>query len=123
MQVTGKIIAVLPYRQGVSNNGEWMSQDYVIEYADGNFNRKVCFTIFGKDRIEKANVTVGDMVTVYFDIDAHQYAGKWFTDIRAWKVERDAVQAQQPAQPQQQVQQPAQPDPFAPQPQEGVLPF
>lgn len=118
-------------RQGTSSNGEWMTQDYVIEYADGNFNRKMVFTIFGKDRIEKNNVTVGDIVTVYFDIDAHQYAGRWFSDIKAWKVERDAVQAQQPIQQPQQAQTYAAPprqqdmftqDPFGQQGEEE-LPF
>lgn len=119
MEITGKIIEVMPYRQGVSNNGEWMTQDYVIEYADGNFNRKMVFTIFGKDKIEKTGLRAGEVVTVHFDIDARQYAGKWYNSIKAWKVDGDAATPQQQAPQYQQPQQPQQQglftndDPFA----------
>jgi hypothetical protein len=132
MEITGKIIEVMPYRQGVSNNGEWMTQDYVIEYADGNYNRKMVFTIFGKDKIEKTALREGEVVTVHFDIDARQYANKWYNSIKAWKVDRaddaatlpqqSGTQTTQYQQPQQQAQF-TNDDPFTAQPQEGELPF
>ena len=34
MELQGKVIAVLPERSGVSQRGEWKSQDYVIETHD-----------------------------------------------------------------------------------------
>ena len=52
--------------------------------------------MFGADRIEQFNIQVGDMMTVSFDIDAHEYNGRWFNSIRAFRVNRD-VQAAAPA--------------------------
>lgn len=37
------------------------------------------------------NIQMGETLTVSFDIDAHEYNGRWFNDISAWKVERNAV--------------------------------
>ena len=78
----------------------WKSQDFVIETHD-QYPRKCVFTVFGEDRLNEMNLQVGAEVTVSFDIDAHEYQGRWFNSIRAWKVERidpNAV-AQAPVQP------------------------
>ena len=95
MEITGKVIAALPLKSGVSasTGNEWSTQDYVIETTD-QFSKKCCFNVFGKDKIEAMKIQVGEELKVSFDIDAHEYQGRWFNSIRAWKVERvsqDAV--------------------------------
>ena len=85
MELRGKVIAVLPERSGVSARGEWKSQDYVIETHD-QYPRKMVFGVFGADRISRFNIQVGQEVTVSFDIDAHEYQGRWFNNIRAFDV-------------------------------------
>ena len=57
MELTGKIIAVLPANSGVSNRtgNPWMSQEYVIE-VPGQYPRKCVFRIFGEDRIKQFNI-------------------------------------------------------------------
>lgn len=88
MEFTGKIIAILPARSGVSKTGnEWKVQEYVIE-DHGQYPRKMCFDIFGADKIEQFNIQMGEELTVSFDIDARQWQDRWFNSIRAWKVER-----------------------------------
>ena len=89
MDLTGKIIAVLPANSGVSSRtgNPWMSQEYVIE-VPGQYPRKCLFRIFGEDRIKQFNIQMGEDITVSFDIDAHEYQGRWFNDISAWKVDR-----------------------------------
>ena len=88
MEFTGKIIAILPPRGGVSRNGnEWKSQEYVIENHD-QYPRKMCFDVFGGEKIEQFNIQMGEELTVSFDIDARQWQDRWFNSIRAWKVER-----------------------------------
>lgn len=90
MDLSGKIIAVLPEKSGVSQRtgSDWKVQEYVIETHD-NFPRKMCFSIFGADKIAQFALKSGDEVTVSFDIDAHEYNGRWFNSIRAWKVDRN----------------------------------
>ncbi|MCR5679686.1 MAG: DUF3127 domain-containing protein [Prevotella sp.] len=89
MDLTGKIIAILEPRSGVSarNGNSWMSQEYVIE-VPGQYPRKMVFTVFGEDRIKQFNIQAGEEITVQFDIDAHEYNGRWFNDIRAFNVFR-----------------------------------
>ena len=89
MDLTGKIIAVLEPRGGVSNRtgNNWKSQDFVIE-VPGQYPKKCVFTVFGEDRINQFNIQMGEELTVSFDIDAHEYNGRWFNDIRAYNVSR-----------------------------------
>ena len=95
MEITGKIIAVLPEQGGVSKNGnEWKKQEYVLETHD-QYPKKVCFQLFGADRIAQAAIQPGEELTVSFDIDSREYQGRWFTNISAWKIERaGAIPAQ-----------------------------
>ena len=85
MEITGKIIAVLPANSGVSarTGNPWMSQEYVLETHD-QFPRKCCFRIFGEDRIKQFNIQAGEELTVSFDIDAREYQGRWFNSINEW---------------------------------------
>lgn len=85
MELQGKVIAVLPERSGVSARGEWKAQSYVIETHD-QYPRKMVFDVFGADRISRFNIQIGQEVTVSFDIDAHEYQGRWFNSVRAFDV-------------------------------------
>lgn len=87
MDLTGRIIAVMPAQSGVSqrSGNSWMSQDYVLE-VPGQYPRRMVFRVFGEDRIRQFNIQNGEDVTVQFDIDAHEYQGRWFNDIRAFNI-------------------------------------
>lgn len=105
MEITGKIIAVLPERGGVAKSGnEWKSQEYVIETQE-QYPKKCCFNVFGADKISEMNIQAGEVMTVHINIDAREYNGKYYNDIRAWKVTREQQQPVQAAvQPQAQPQ-------------------
>ena len=92
MDLTGRIIAVLPAQSGVSarTGNSWMSQDYVIE-VPGQYPKRCVFRIFGEDRIKQFNLQMNEDVTVQFDIDAHEYQGRWFNDVRAYNIIRGQV--------------------------------
>lgn len=92
MEITGKIIAVLPERSGVSarSGAEWRCATYVLETME-QYPRKMCFEVFGSDRIQQLNIQPGQSYTISFDIDAREYQGRWFNSIRAWKAETPAV--------------------------------
>ena len=93
MELSGKVIAVLEPRGGTSRTGnEWKVQEYVIETHD-QYPRKMCFDVFGVDKIEQFNIKAGEEIMVSFDIDAREWNGRWFNSIRAWKVERVSATA------------------------------
>ena len=98
MELQGKVIAVLPESSGVSARGEWKTQDYVIETHD-QYPRKMVFNVFGADRIAQFAIKAGEEITVSFDIDAHEYQGRWFNSIRAWNIQRIDAAASQAASP------------------------
>ena len=100
MELSGKIIAVLPAREGVSRTGNpWKTQEYVLETME-QYPRKMMFNVFGADRIAQFNIQAGEVLTVSFDIDSREYNGRWYNDIRAWKVDRNvAAPAAAPAAP------------------------
>lgn len=98
MEVTGKLIAAMPTQSGVSqrSGNPWMSREYVIEIP-GQYPKKMCFKIFGEDRLKQFNLRKDETVTVQFDIDAHEYNGRWFNEIQAYNVLRPQQAAPAPA--------------------------
>ena len=95
MQITGKAIAALPVKSGVSKKtGEqWQSREYVIETQE-QYPKKMCFEVFGTDKLKEFNIRNNDLIKVNFDITAREYNGKWYNYIRAWKVEHVNPQSQ-----------------------------
>lgn len=112
MELTGKIIAVMEPRGGVSarTGNTWKTQEYVLE-VPGQYPKRCLFNVFGEDRINQFNIQNGDELTIQFDIDAREYNGRWFNDIRAYNV----VRGQQPVAGAQPV--------AAPAPSEATSPF
>jgi hypothetical protein len=91
MEISGKIIAVLPLASGQGKNGTWRSQDYVLETSD-QYPKKVCFNLFN-DKIDQFPMAIDDVVNVSFDVESREYNGRWYTTIRAWKVDKNAGSA------------------------------
>lgn len=127
MEIQGKIIVALPARGGVSARGEWKAQDFVLETHD-TYPRKLVFTVFGSDRLARFNIQAGQEVLVSFDIDAHEYNGRWFNDVRAFDVRPSQAgpatayvqptTATQPYSASAPVAAPTQPQPATPAPQQ-----
>lgn len=94
-EINGKVIAVLPIATGEGKNGTWKSQDYVLE-TGGQYPKKVCFNLFG-DKIDQFPIAIDEEIKVSYDIESREYNGRWFTTIRAWKVDKEAVGGSQAA--------------------------
>ena len=99
MELTGKIIAVLEKRSGQSarTGANWATQDYVLETINEQYPKRCLFNVFGEDKINEFNIQLGNVVTVSFDINAREYNGRWYNDVRAWRVVPFQAQQQAPA--------------------------
>ena len=86
MELQGKIIQALPVKTGTSARGDWKVQEFVLETLDAQYPRRMVFSVFGEERLQRFNIQVGQDVNVSFDIDAHEYQGRWFNSIRAFDV-------------------------------------
>lgn len=113
-QITGKIIVALPHKSGVSQRtgNPWEIAEYIVETHE-QFPKKCLFQVSGPDRIKEMDLHVGDEVNAFIDIDAHEWQGKYYNSISAYRVDKVGQQtAQQPAAqaaPPQQQQAPATP--------------
>ena len=66
MEITGRIIAVLEPRGGVSKSGNnWKVQEYVLE-TNEQYPRKMCFDVFGEDKIQQFNITYRQVKNLQF---------------------------------------------------------
>lgn len=100
MEITGKIIAVLPLQSGTSKAGNpWQLQSYVLETQE-QYPKKVCFEVFGEQRIQSNPCQIDDTVTVSFDLESREFNGRWYTSVRAWKIQQGPAEAQPQAQQQ-----------------------
>ncbi len=86
MEINGKIIEILPEKSGTSSNGVWRKQEYVLE-TDGQYPKKICFMAWG-EKIDQFEIRQDEILTVSIDLESREYNGRWYTDVKAWKVSR-----------------------------------
>jgi len=85
MQLTAKLIQLLPLQSGTGRNGEWKKQDIIVE-TESQYPKKICISIWG-DKINESQLQIGKMLTIDFDVESREYNGRWYTDVKAWKIE------------------------------------
>lgn len=95
MEFEGTVYKIMPVTKGESARGPWQRQDVVFEYNDGgNFSRKICVTFFNRpDDVSKLREGAAYQVAV--NVESREYQGRWYTDIRAWRLQ--PKQQEQPA--------------------------
>ena len=84
MDISGKIIQLLAAQEGQGKNGAWKKQEFILETAD-TYPKKVCIAVWG-DKIDIKGFKMGDAVDVSFDVESREFNGRWYTDVKAWKV-------------------------------------
>ena len=107
LELEGKIQNKLSIQKGQSARGAWSKQDFILEYMDGSFPASVCFTAFGDDKVaELSRYQCGDSVKVSFNLRAREYNGRWYNDLRVWRIS-PLGQSAQPSAPSQACAQPS----------------
>ena len=87
MDLSGKVINQLPEVSGSSKSGNsWRKQEYIIE-TGGQYPKKVCVSVWG-DKIEQFGLKQGEQVTLGIDVESREYNGRWYTEVKAYKVDR-----------------------------------
>lgn len=100
LELEGRIKTKLPVQGGTSARGAWTRQDFVLEYQDGNYPADVCFTAWGQDKVDElARFQAGDTVRVSFNVRAREYGGRWYNDLRIWRISAPGAAQPQASQP------------------------
>lgn len=84
MEITGKVIQLLPLQEGQGKNGPWKKQEFILETQE-QYPKKVCISAWG-DKVDQFNLQENAEVTVSINVESREYNGRWYTDIRAWRV-------------------------------------
>lgn len=95
MEFEGVVWRVLPQIKGTSARGEWVKQEVVFELP-GEFNRKICVGFWGDRAQEAATLKSGETITVSANVESREYNGRWYTEVRAWRINRKSAAEPQP---------------------------
>ncbi len=69
---------------GTSAKGEWRKQNIIVDTIT-DISRKICITIWG-DKINEAQLQVGNELQIDFELESREYNGKWYTDALARNI-------------------------------------
>lgn len=86
MEIKGKVVQLLQLQTGQGKKGQWKKQEFIIE-TQGQYPKKVCLSAWG-DKVDQYNLSIGDEVSVSVDLESREYNGRWYTEARAWKLEK-----------------------------------
>ena len=87
LEIEGRIVRKMQVQSGSSARGEWAKQEFLVEYQDGNFPTTVMFDVWGADKVQDLQrYQVGDQVKISFRPSSREYNGRYYTDLRAWRI-------------------------------------
>ena len=84
MNLSGKIIAILPLQTGISKNGQWRKQDIIVE-TNEQYSKKICVSVWG-DNIDETLLINGKTLDISFDLESREFNEKWYTDVKVRKI-------------------------------------
>ena len=94
MEFEGVVYKILPPTKGTSARGDWQRQEVIFELQQ-EFSRKVCVIFFNKES-DVARLREGMTCTGSVNIESREYNGKWYTDVRARRVQPKEGEAAPP---------------------------
>ncbi len=120
LELQGKLVKKLPVVSGEGKNGRWEKQEFVIE-TDDQYPKKICISTWGDKIRNLEGYAEGDILKVAVNIESREYNERWYTDVRAWRIERIGEEGLPPIPPEAPIDQG--PVPEEESNGEGDLPF
>ncbi len=96
--IEGKIVQILEPQSGTSTRGAWKKQDFVLETTE-QYPKKICISCWNDKADELTRYKLQDMLKVAVNIESREYNTKWYTDIKAWKIETMSAAGSAPIAP------------------------
>jgi hypothetical protein len=86
LEIEGKLIQIFPEQTGTGKNGAWTKQEFLIETKD-QYPRKILFNVWNDKAASLKKLSEGAAIKVSFNAESREYNGRWYTDLRAWKID------------------------------------
>ncbi len=93
LEVNGKLVRVMNPVTGEGRNGSWTKQEFVVETFD-QYPKKICMSVWGEKVDALRRFQIGDDVKVSINLESREYNERWYTEVRAWKIDSLAQAAQ-----------------------------
>lgn len=94
MEIKGQLIKKLDFRSGQKKDGSgtWRSQDFVVRFFEGNYEKTACFTAAGERMTQALDLCeIGSVISVSFDVNSREWQGKWYTSLTAIAIRPDGL--------------------------------
>lgn len=95
MEIQGQIISILQLQTGQGSKGAWHKQEFILE-TPGQYPKKIAMSLWGEENINKYDLEVGLKITAHINLESREYNGRWYTEVRVWKVESDSQRRSAP---------------------------
>ena len=89
LKITGIVKKLLSEQSGTSAKGDWRKRELILT-TEGEYPKRICMVQWG-DSIDKVAIGVGERITASIDISSREYNDRWYTDVKAWKIEQEAA--------------------------------
>ena len=84
-----RLVGKLQVQNGNSARGAWCKQDFIVETIE-TYPRKICMNVWGEDKVaELSGYNIGENLTISVNIESREFNGRWYTDVRAWRIQRE----------------------------------
>ncbi|MDD3567637.1 MAG: DUF3127 domain-containing protein [Bacteroidales bacterium] len=87
MEISGKLVEKLPQQTGQGRNGQWVKQEFILETQE-QYPRKVCIALWGDKAREIDSIAIGESLKASINVESREFNGKWYTDVKAWRIEK-----------------------------------
>lgn len=89
LEIKCRLINKLPVQNGSSARGPWSKQDFIVETIE-TYPRKICMNVWGADKVSEVTAyNEGDELLVSVNVESREFNGRWYTDVRAWRIQKD----------------------------------
>lgn len=88
MNIVVKVIKVLEQASYQKRSGERTTKfQFVGQTQEQQYPKTIKFDVWGDESWNNMHISVGGTFDVSFDIESSEWNGKWFTNLRCWKVQ------------------------------------
>jgi len=85
LELSAKLLQILPAQTGTGKNGPWKKVEFIVETTD-KFPKKICITAWKEQADQAEKLALNSTVKLSLELSSREYNGKWYSEIKAWKI-------------------------------------
>lgn len=97
LELTCTFKQLLQEQTGNGKNGPWVKQDFLVE-TQGEYPKTICMSAWGDQVKTIQGIQPGTSIKASIRIESREYNGRWYTDVRPWRIVSEGAASAAPAQ-------------------------